>query len=194
MHAQKVRLQSLPISWSPRSKTSPSCTTTVSPPTQTGRCAASSASTPAMPSAVIALRISPCTSPTVRAERKASAASVNRHVACPHYTCYLAQTGVNLERQTKAQNKEKHQCNNRRSWLTWTGQVLTGYDFSVRLQERWWVVLSLQIFCRLLAHSLPLTGIRQALGPGLQHPLPSAPQSVAASPLPSASAPGLPIA
>ena len=56
--------QLLPISLSPRSSTSPSCTTTVSPPHQAGRARSSCESTPASSSDAIALPRSPWMSPT----------------------------------------------------------------------------------------------------------------------------------
>lgn len=59
------QLSLLPISLSPRSSTSPSCTTTVSPPHQAGRARSSCESTPASSSDAIALPRSPWMSPTL---------------------------------------------------------------------------------------------------------------------------------
>jgi len=60
----------LPISLSPRSRTSPSCTTTVSPPHHAGRARSSCESTPASSSDAIALPKSPWMSPTGEEERE----------------------------------------------------------------------------------------------------------------------------
>ena len=58
----------LPISWSPRSMTSPSCTTTVSPPHHSISMSSLMNTTFAMRSDSMALRQSPCRSPTAHTQ------------------------------------------------------------------------------------------------------------------------------